>query len=139
MVCMKARAISATYTAGDVISLNVSVTADHGGRMNFAICPNSTSSEVLTEECFTNPSHALLRQGRQYSNAYSIAYSIFTVFLMSQSQILSTCVHNFIHALFLTGLTPSSLDSSTGISVPMATEAPSSGPTLSSPGPRHTS
>lgn len=40
---------AATYTQGGVISLSVILTANHGGKFSFRVCPRSSS---LDEACF---------------------------------------------------------------------------------------
>ena len=44
-----------TYTAGDIISFNVDITAHHKGRLSFSICPDAE----VTEACFA--AHPLFR------------------------------------------------------------------------------
>jgi hypothetical protein len=56
---MQQRGVTATYTAGSAITLDVTVSQSHLGRFEFALCPNSTASELVTEECFTQ--HTLKR------------------------------------------------------------------------------
>jgi hypothetical protein len=48
-----------TYTQGQVVSLKVRFTANHGGRFAFRLCPRSTGP--WTQDCFNNPAHALTR------------------------------------------------------------------------------
>jgi hypothetical protein len=40
---------AATYTQGAVISLNAFLTANHGGKFSFRVCPRSSN---LDEACF---------------------------------------------------------------------------------------
>jgi hypothetical protein len=40
---------AATYTQGAVVTLNAFLTANHGGKFSFRVCPRSSS---LDEACF---------------------------------------------------------------------------------------
>lgn len=44
-----------TYTQGSTISITLFLSANHGGRHQFAICP----SGVPNQDCFNNPANAL--------------------------------------------------------------------------------
>ncbi len=52
---------SATFTEGQAIALEVTVSQGHKGRFSFAICPNSTADEAVTEDCFALKQHQLTR------------------------------------------------------------------------------
>ena len=46
--------IQANYTEGDIVILNVSLTAHHKGHFVFSACPISSVGDVPTQECFDN-------------------------------------------------------------------------------------
>jgi len=56
-----------TYTAGDVISFDVDITAHHMGRLSFAICPDAD----VTEACFA--AHPLIRS---VSNLENLSFDV---------------------------------------------------------------
>lgn len=45
---MQPRAVTETYTVGQIIDIQVTITAYHKGRVEFAVCPNS----IPDEQCF---------------------------------------------------------------------------------------
>ena len=48
-----------TFTAGAVVPLTVTITANHGGRMAFSVCP--LSRDAATQACFDQPGNYLTR------------------------------------------------------------------------------
>jgi len=47
--CLHAFLIAATYVQGGDIQVNVTLTANHGGKFFFRVCPRNT---LLDESCF---------------------------------------------------------------------------------------
>ena len=50
---------TATFTTGSVVSLTPTITANHGGRMAYSVCP--LPRDQATPACFDTPSNFLTR------------------------------------------------------------------------------
>ena len=56
MMCPLSFPPAATYNQGQIITVSLTLTANHGGRHQFAVCPGGTRQG---QSCFDNPNNML--------------------------------------------------------------------------------
>lgn len=72
-------AISGVYNQGDVITIKIEVTVNHGGWFEFRLCPNNNPERKATEDCLNSNLLELTTGGTQYQLSAARGTGVFPV------------------------------------------------------------